>query len=311
MAFFWEEHLEWIWRNLHKIDVGFWITTNMAEPRNVSCPRPTRPLQQFQPPPRQPKRSTRRLNRQKTWPWWILTSSCNLACRCFDHPRSTGACFRILGFATNNFSFRSLKMSCLFWVCYFCVYGQGWIPFWAVIAMVRTWMYWLPQSKELGHAFKISGNLSSGSNYHLTVLDELPPGLGQAKRTPNCQSRGGFCDFVSIPTMGGERFGKSLHLQRLVAELKVLRLVLTNWYWQELVVDFVGVQNWDQNNCDGKINGLATEPHQTWGEQPGIRRCFHEDCAWRSVSRLVSIEETKNAMQQGRVQNSQRRHCSS
>ena len=143
------------------------------------------------------------------------------------------------------------------------------------------------------------------------------PQRWEAKRTPNCQSRGAFvilCPYL----LWGELFGKSLHLQRLVAELKVLRLVLTNWYWQELVVDFVGVlsvlacprlrQNWD---CGGKINGLATEPHQTWGEQPGVRRCFHEDCAWRSVSRLVSIEETKKTMQRGRVQNSQRRHCSS
>ena len=88
------------------------------------------------------------------------------------------------------------------------------------------------------------------------------PQRWEAKRTPNCGNRGAFvilCPYL----LWGELFGKSLHFHGLVAELKVLRLVLTNWYWQELVVDFVGVQNWDQNNCDGKINGLATEPHQT------------------------------------------------
>ena len=39
--------------------------------------------------------------------------------------------------------------------------------------------------------------------------------------TPSCQSRGAFV--ILCPHPWGELFGKSLRLQRLVAELKVLR----------------------------------------------------------------------------------------
>ena len=116
MAFSGEEHLRW--RNLHKIHAGFWISNvhksgkiheiihhesrgqgldrSTAEPRNVSCP-PTRPPQQFRRRPRQPKRSTCRPKRRKTWPQWILTSSCNLVYGCFDHPRSGGVWGSFLG----------------------------------------------------------------------------------------------------------------------------------------------------------------------------------------------------------------------
>ena len=45
-----------------------------------------------------------------------------------------------------------------------------------------------------------------------------PLGVGRGA-TPNCQSRGNFSDFVSMPYLWGGLFGKSLHLQRLVSEL--------------------------------------------------------------------------------------------